>query len=117
MGNNFFLMKIRGAKWGTNFFWKEFSWEEILGGMFWRRRFFWGGNLASKIFGEYLASYMSFGKKKRIVGSKNVLEERYGEQKFLRANCYLKWFLHRTNLNTRLRKMLDVSDEPFSTLV
>ena len=27
--------------------------------------------------------------KKRILGCKNVLEERYREQIFLRANCYL----------------------------
>ena len=32
--------------------------------MFWRGRFFWGGNFASKIFGEFLASKMSFGERK-----------------------------------------------------
>ena len=57
--------------------------------MFWRSRFFWGGNFASKIFGEFFASKKSFGGKKRILGGKNVLEERYGEQKILRANFFL----------------------------
>ena len=35
-----------------------------MGSIFWRSRFFWGGNFASKIFGEFLASKMSFGEKK-----------------------------------------------------
>ena len=56
LGSKFFWMKTRGAKWGTNFFLKKFSWEEILGSMFWRSRFFLGGNFASKIFGECFAS-------------------------------------------------------------
>ena len=64
LGSKFFWMKIRGAKWGTIFFLKEFSREEILGSMFWRSRFFWGGNFASKIFGEFLASKMSLGERK-----------------------------------------------------
>ena len=88
LGSKFFRMKIRGAKWGTIFFFK-FSWEEILGSMFWRSRFFWGGNFASKIFGEFVASKKVIRGKKRILESKNVLEERYGEQKNLRANFYL----------------------------
>ena len=46
---------------GNTFFLKKFSWEEILGSMFWRSRFFWGGNFASKIFGEFFASKKSFG--------------------------------------------------------
>ena len=77
-------MKIRGAKWGSIFFLKEFSWEEIFGSMFWRSRFFLGRNFASKIFREFLASKKSFGERKEYWE-----EERYGEQKFLRANCYL----------------------------
>ena len=88
LGSKFFWMKIRGAKWGTNFLKGIF-----LGGNFgehvFEEQILWGRNFASKIFGEFLASKMSFGEKKRILGSKNVLEERYGEQKFLRANCYL----------------------------
>ena len=74
---------------GNIFFLKKFSWEEILGSMFWRSRFFWGGNFASKIFGEFFASKKVIQGKKRILGSKNVLEEIYGEQKNLRANFYL----------------------------
>ena len=64
-----------------------------MGSLFWRSRFFWGGNFASKIFGEFFASKKSFvgggGGGERILGSKNVLEERYGEQKILRASFYL----------------------------
>ena len=87
LGSKFFRMKIREAKWGTFFF--EVFLGEILGSMFWRSRFFWGGNFASKIFGEFFASKKVIRGKKRILGSKNVLEERYGEQKNLRANFYL----------------------------
>ena len=69
LGSKRFWMKIRGAKWGTNFICKEFSWEEILGSMFWRSRFFWGGNFASKIFGEFLArKEKNIGKQKCFGG-------------------------------------------------
>ena len=37
--------------------------------------------------------------------------------KKIESKFYLYWFLHRTNLNTSIGKMLDVSYEPFSTLV
>ena len=87
LGSKFFWMKIRGAKWETHFL-KEIFLGGIFGSMFWRSRFFWGGNFASKIFGELFASKVIRGKK-RILGSKNVLEERYGEQKILRASFYL----------------------------
>ena len=64
LGSKFFRMKITGTRWGTNFFGKKFSWEEIWGSMFWRSRFFWGGNFACKIFGEIFASKKSFGEEK-----------------------------------------------------
>ena len=46
---------------GNNFFLKEIFLGEILGSMFWRSRFFWGGNFASKIYREFFASKTSFG--------------------------------------------------------
>ena len=111
LGSKRFWMKIRGAKWGTNFICKEFSWRKFWGACFGGADSFGEEILPAKFLENFLRG------KKRILGSKNVLEERYRGQKFLRANCYLLWFLHRTNLNTSVRKMLDVSDEPFSTLV
>ena len=94
MGNNFFL---KGIFLGGNFG-EHVLEEQILLGRKYCQQNFWRISCEENVIRG----------KKRILGSKNVLEERYGEQKFLRANCYLKWFLHRTNLNTSVRKMLDL---------
>ena len=68
MGNNFFL---------------KFSWEEILGSMYWRSRFFWGGNFASKIFGEFFASKKVIRGKKRILGRQKCFGGKiWGAKKF-----------------------------------
>ena len=82
LGSKFFWMKIRGAKWGTNFFCKKFSWEEILGSIFWRSRFFLGGNFASKIFGEFFASKKSFGGRKEYWEAKMFWRKDMGSIKF-----------------------------------
>ena len=76
MGNIFFFER--------NFLGRKF-WGACFGGA----DSFGEVNFASKFFGEFFASKKVIQGKKRILGSKNVLEERYGEQKNLRANFYL----------------------------
>ena len=56
--------------------------------MFWRSRFFWGGNFASKIFGRFFASKMSFGGRKEywvanLFWRGKILGEKNFESKFL----------------------------------
>ena len=85
-------MKIKGAKWGTNFL----------------KGIFLGGNFGEHVledadsFGEDIlpATFLPriscehveavhLGKKKNTGKQKCTLEETYGEQKSLRANCFL----------------------------
>ena len=66
---------------GNIFFLKEIFLGGNLGEHVLEEQILWGGNFASKIFGEFFASKKSFGGEKKILGSKHVLEERYGEQK------------------------------------
>ena len=76
MGNNFFLKEIfLGGNFGEHVLEEQI----LLGRKFCQQNFF----------GEFFASKKVIQGKKRILGSKNVLEERYGEQKNLRANFYL----------------------------
>ena len=70
-------------------------WQQILGRKNLGSKFFWmkirGGNFASKIFGEFLASKMSFGEKKNTEKQKCFGGKIWGA-KILRANCYLNGF-------------------------
>ena len=89
LGSKFFRMKIRGAKWGTFFFERNFLgrkfWEACFGGV----DSFGEEILPAKFLENFLRVKKSFRGRKKLLGSKNVLEERYGEQKILRANFYL----------------------------
>ena len=81
LGSKFFWMKIRGAKWGTNFLKGIF-----LGGNFgehvFEEQILWGRNFASKIFGEFLASKMSFGEKKEYWEAKMFWRKDMGSKNF-----------------------------------
>ena len=75
MGNKFFLKELfLGRKfWGACFGGADSFGEEIL---------------PAKFLDNFLRVKSHSGGE-RILGSKNVLEERYGEQKILRASFYL----------------------------
>ena len=64
LGSKFFWMKIRGAKWGTNFFLKKFSWEEILGSMCWKRDSFGEEILPAKFLENFLRVKSHSGEEK-----------------------------------------------------
>ena len=51
--------------------------------MFWRSRFFWGGNFASKIFGEFFESKRSFGEEKNTGKQKCFGGKIWGAKFFL----------------------------------
>ena len=83
LGSKFFRMKIRGAKWGTNFlkeiflggnFGEHVLEEQILLG----RKFC---KLASKIFGEFFASKKSFGGRKEYWEAKLFWRKDMGSKK------------------------------------
>ena len=56
--------------------------------MFWRRDFFGEEILPAKFLENFLRVKSHSGEEKNT-GKQNVLEERYGEQKILRASFYL----------------------------
>ena len=103
MGIKFFLKEIfLGEKfWGACFGGVDSFGEEIL---------------PAKFLENFLRVKSHSGEEKNT-GKQKCFEERYGEQNILRVRFYLLWFLHTTNLNTSVGKMLDVSSEPFPTLV
>ena len=72
LGSKFFWMKIRGAKWGTNFFERHF-----LGRKFWKACF--GG--ADSFGEEFFASKKSFGGRKEYWEAKMFWRKDMGSKK------------------------------------
>ena len=70
--------KNLGSKMGNKFFLEEIFWAEILSSKFLRlKQILLGRKFCQQnVFGGFFASKISFEGKKRILGSKNVLERK-----------------------------------------
>ena len=101
---------------GNKFFLKKFSWEEILGSMFWRRDSFGEEFLPAKVLENFLRVKSHSGEEK-TTGKQKCFGGKIWGAKIFESKFLSLMVLHRTNLNTSVGKMLGVSYEPFSTLV